>query len=64
MSARTFKVKTDNPDVEDFNGADVTVINIIDKPDENHDAEVLPIYVCLTNGGDVIELFEWEIETE
>lgn len=32
-------------------GDEFTVIRVIDQPDENHDAEVLPMYeICFTDG--------------
>jgi len=50
-----YKFKTEYSDMKEHNGKIVTVINIIDKPDEDHAEDCLPMYVVHT---DYLEEFE------
>jgi hypothetical protein len=59
-----YKFKTEYSDMKRHNGKIVTVVKIIDKPDEYHDEDCLPMYVVQTDSLEEFEAYPEELLRE
>jgi len=58
---KTYTFTTTQTDLQKYNNMLCVIVEIFNKPDKNHDAEVLPMYRVMFLSGDIIECFSDEL---